>query len=232
MVYSETTAAETKLQSEESGSSELREEQTGHYLEEKTRSPKFPMPRIIGQFRGTYILTQIHDELYIFDQHAAHEKINFEKYMKEIKEGNVVSQGLLIPEIVDLDLDDYSLVNENRETLQAAGFNIEDFGDRSISIREVPIFLGKIQASSYLHEILDNIRNLGKGNKEDVKYLKIATAACKSSIKAYDELTLEEMRHLIEELRFIDEPFTCPHGRPTMVKLTEKDMQKMFRRIV
>ena len=232
MVYSETTAAETKLQSEESGSSELREEQTVHYLEEKTRSPKFPMPRIIGQFRGTYILTQIHDELYIFDQHAAHEKINFEKYMKEIKEGNVVSQGLLIPEIVDLDLDDYSLVNENRETLQAAGFNIEDFGDRSISIREVPIFLGKIQASSYLHEILDNIRNLGKGNKEDVKYLKIATAACKSSIKAYDELTLEEMRHLIEELRFIDEPFTCPHGRPTMVKLTEKDMQKMFRRIV
>ena len=96
----------------------------------------------------------------------------------------------------------------------------------------MPLFLGKVQASSYLHEILDNIRNLGKGNKEDVKHLRIATAACKASIKAYEPLTMEEMRHLINELRFISEPFTCPHGRPTLVKLTEKDMQKMFRRIV
>lgn len=222
----------TDFQPEEPQAAHLREEWPPGYMEEMTRSPKFPMPRVIGQFRGTYILTQIHDELYIFDQHAAHEKINFEKYMKEIKEGTVVSQGLLIPEIVDLDLDDYNLVNENRETLKEAGFILEDFGDRSISIREVPLFLGKLQASGYLHEILDNIKNLGKGNKEDVKYLKIATAACKSSIKAYEELTLEEMRHLIEELRYIDEPFTCPHGRPTLVKLTEKDMQKMFRRIV
>ncbi|WP_312652203.1 DNA mismatch repair endonuclease MutL [Proteiniclasticum sp.] len=196
------------------------------------RTAKFPMPRIIGQFRGTYILTQIHDELYIFDQHAAHEKINFEKYMKEIREGAVASQSLLIPEILDLDLEDHELYRENREVLSEAGFLIEDFGDRSISIREVPLFLGKVQASSYLHEILDNIRNLGKGNKEDVKYLRIATAACKSSIKAYEELSVEEMRYLIDELRHIDEPFACPHGRPTLVKMTEKDLQKMFRRIV
>lgn len=196
------------------------------------RTAKFPMPRIIGQFRGTYILTQIHDELYIFDQHAAHEKINFEKYMREIREGEVSSQSLLIPEIVDLDLEDHELYRENRDVLSDAGFLIEDFGDRSISIREVPLFLGKVQASSYLHEILDNIRNLGRGNKEDVKYLRIATAACKSSIKAYEELTLDEMRYLIDELRHIHEPFTCPHGRPTLVKMTEKDLQKMFRRIV
>lgn len=196
------------------------------------RTAKFPMPRVIGQFRGTYILTQIHDELYIFDQHAAHEKINFEKYMKEIREGAVASQSLLIPEILDLDLEDHQLYKENREVLSDAGFLIEDFGDRSISIREVPLFLGKVQASAYLHEILDNIRNLGRGNKEDVKYLRIATAACKSSIKAYEELTIEEMRYLIDALRHIDEPFTCPHGRPTLVKMTEKDLQKMFRRIV
>lgn len=194
--------------------------------------PKFPMPRIIGQFRGTYILAEIYDELYIFDQHAAHEKINFEKYMKEIRGGNVVVQPLLLPEIVDLDLGDFNLYNENRDVLREAGFLIEDFGDRSISIREVPLFLGKTLAADYLHEILDNIRNLGKGNKEDVKYLRIATAACKASIKAYENLSMEVMKHLIEELRFIDEPFTCPHGRPTMTKLTEKDMQKMFRRIV
>jgi DNA mismatch repair protein MutL len=193
---------------------------------------KFPMPRIIGQFRSTYILTEIQDELYIFDQHAAHEKINFEKYMEEIRQGHVAAQGLLIPEIIDLSMDDYQLYQENKEVLKEAGFLLEDFGDRSVSIREVPIFLGKVEAAPYFHEILDNIRNLGKGTKEEVKYLRIATAACKASIKAYEELTLEEMRHLIETLRFIEEPFSCPHGRPTLVKLTEKDMQKMFRRIV
>ncbi|MGB4590087.1 MAG: DNA mismatch repair endonuclease MutL [Clostridiaceae bacterium] len=196
------------------------------------RQAKFPMPKIIGQFRATYILAEIYDELYIFDQHAAHEKINFEKYMKQIKEGDVVSQPLLIPEILDLSLEDFNLYQENTEILNDAGFLIEEFGDRSISIREVPLFLGKTQASGYIQEILDNIRNLGKGTKEDVKYLRIATSACKASIKAYENLTMEEMVFLIEELRFIDEPFTCPHGRPTLTKLTEKDMQKMFRRIV
>lgn len=223
----------------ENSDQKLREDQ-GHMEREEwprgsdevERTAKFPMPVIIGQFRDTYILTEIHDELYIFDQHAAHEKINFEKYMLGIREGSVASQGLLIPEIVDLDMEDHQLYLDNKEVLKEAGFIIEDFGDRSISIREVPLFLGKVEASSYLHEILDNIRNLGKGNKEDVKYLRIATAACKASIKAYEPLTMEEMRFLIEELRFIKEPFTCPHGRPTLVKLTEKDMQKMFRRIV
>ena len=210
----------------------MRREEWPAGSDEVERTAKFPMPEIIGQFRNTYILTEIHDELYIFDQHAAHEKINFEKYMLGIREGSVASQGLLIPEIVDLDMEDHQLYLDNKEVLKEAGFIIEDFGDRSISIREVPLFLGKVQASSYLHEILDNIRNLGKGNKEDVKYLRIATAACKASIKAYEPLTMEEMRFLIEELRFIKEPFTCPHGRPTLVKLTEKDMQKMFRRIV
>lgn len=196
------------------------------------RQAKFPMPKIIGQFRATYILAEIYDELYIFDQHAAHEKINFEKYMKQIKEGDVISQPLLIPEIVDLSLEDFNLYRENTLILSDAGFHIEEFGDRSISIREVPMFLGRTQASGYLQEILDDIRNLGKGTKEDVKYLRIATAACKASIKAYENLTMEEMRFLIEELRFIEDPFTCPHGRPTLTKLTEKDMQKMFRRIV
>ena len=202
--------------------------------EENTGKPtaKFPMPRIIGQFRATYILTEIQDELYIFDQHAAHEKINFEKYMEEIKNGHVAAQGLLIPEILDLSMDDHQLYLENKEVLKEAGFLLEEFGDRSVAIREVPIFLGKTETAPYFHEILDNIRNLGKGRKEEVKYLRIATAACKASIKAYEELTMEEMRHLIETLRFIEEPFSCPHGRPTLVKLTEKDMQKMFRRIV
>lgn len=196
------------------------------------REAKFPMPRIIGQFRSTYILAEIHDELYVFDQHAAHEKINFEKYMRDLTSGSVASQPLLVPAILELSLEDYGLMNENRQALAEAGFLVEDFGDRAISVREVPYFLGEVSNMSYLTDILDNIRNLGKGTREEIRRMRIATAACKASVKAYEPLVLREMEHLIEELRHIDEPFTCPHGRPTMIKYTEKDFEKAFRRIV
>ena len=196
------------------------------------REAKFPMPRIIGQFRSTYILAEIHDELYVFDQHAAHEKINFEKYMRDLTQGAVSSQPLLVPAILELSLEDYGLMNENRSALAEAGFLVEDFGDRAISVREVPYFLGEVSNMAYLTDILDNIRNLGKGTREEIRRMRIATAACKASVKAYEPLTLREMEYLIEELRHIEEPFTCPHGRPTMIKYTEKDFEKAFRRIV
>lgn len=196
------------------------------------REARFPMPRVIGQFRNTYIIAEIHDEMYVFDQHAAHEKINFEKYMRDLNAGSVASQPLLVPAILELSLEDYNLMNENRSLLSEAGFMVEDFGDRAISVREVPYFLGEVSDMSYLTDILDNIRNLGKGTKEEIRRMRIATAACKASVKAYEPLTHREMEYLIDELRHIDEPFTCPHGRPTMIKYTEKDFEKAFRRIV
>lgn len=198
----------------------------------KEGAPKFPMPRIIGQFRNTYILAELYDELYLIDQHAAHEKINYEAYLRQLKEGAVHSQTLLLPQILELSLEDFTTYKESQAVLEKAGFVLEDFGDKAVSVREVPYFLGKIQTVEYIHEILDNLGNLGSGSKEEVKQMRIATAACKSSIKAYEPLSMEEMRHLLETLRHIDAPFTCPHGRPTLVKLTEKDLQKMFRRIV
>lgn len=201
-------------------------------LPETKPEGKFPMPRIIGQFRSTYILTEIHDELYIFDQHAAHEKINFEKYMDGIMKGSVSSQALLIPKVLELSIEDFRLFEENKDILSEAGFTIEEFGDRTVSIREVPYFLGRIEETTYFHDILDNIRNLGKGSREEVKYMRIATVACKASVKAYETLTHKEMEYLIDELRHIREPFTCPHGRPTVIKYTEKDLEKAFRRIV
>lgn len=199
---------------------------------EQEGAPKFPMPRIIGQFRNTYILAELYDELYLIDQHAAHEKINYEAYLCQLKKGAVHSQTLLLPQILELTLEDFTTYKESQAVLEKAGFVLDDFGDRAVSVREVPYFLGKIQTVEYIHEILDNLRNLGSGSKEEVKQMRIATAACKSSIKAYEPLSMEEMRHLLETLRHIDAPFTCPHGRPTLVKLTEKDLQKMFRRIV
>ena len=193
---------------------------------------KFPKMEIIGQYNKTYILAQLNSTLYLFDQHACHEKINFEKYMKELKEDNIILQPLLVPHLIDLSLDDYNLYIENRNIFENAGFVIEEFGDRTLSIREVPYFLGKVQPSDYFSEIMDNLRNLGKGTKDEVKYMRIATIACKSSIKANDYLTLDEMEKLLDDLRYLDNPFTCPHGRPTMIKFELKEIEKMFRRII
>ena len=192
---------------------------------------KFPMPKILGQYQKTYILAEFAQTLYLIDQHAAHEKINFEHYMEELMNHELILQPLLLPEVIELAVDDYSVYLENKVVFEQAGFTIEEFGDRALNIREVPVFLSNINTEKYFKEILDNLKNLGKGSSREVRYLRIATVACKASIKAHDELTRPEMEHLVNELRFLKEPFTCPHGRPTMIRFTLTEIEKMFRRI-
>lgn len=195
------------------------------------KTPKFPYIRLIGQFNNTYILGESSDELYIIDQHAAHEKILFEKYRKQIKNNDVVSQILITPAVVELIPEDFIYYDENKEVFEKAGFTIEIFGENTVAIKEVPLFLGKPRVKDLFLEILDNLKNMGKGETVDVKYRSIATAACKAAVKAYHELTMEEMKALIDDLRFADDPFNCPHGRPTIVKLTVTDFEKKFKRI-
>lgn len=194
--------------------------------------PKFPPLRIIGQFNKTYILGEYADTLFLIDQHAAHEKILFEKYLKSIEEGSIIIQPLLVPSLVHLTVDDYSYFIENEEVFKNAGFTIEEFGGNTLAIKEVPYFLGKIESKNLFLSILDNVKSLGSGTTAEVKYNKIATMACKAAVKANDKLEVNEMTKLIEELRYIDDPFHCPHGRPTIIKFTSYDLDKKFRRIV
>ena len=196
------------------------------------RIPKFPPLRIIGQFNKTYILGEYDEVLYIIDQHAAHEKILFEKYFKNIEEGSIIIQPLLVPEIIDLTLDDFSYYEENKEIFKNAGFTLEEFGGNSLALKEVPYFLGKLDAKGLFLNILDNIKELGSGKTPEVKYNKIATMACKAAVKGHDLLSEQEMIKLVEDLRYINDPFHCPHGRPTIIKFTNYDLEKKFRRIV
>lgn len=195
------------------------------------QSPKFPSLRVIGQFNNTYIIAEAFKELYLIDQHAAHEKILFEKYRKDFKNSKVVSQILLTPVIIELITDDYIYFIENSDIFKEAGFKIETFGSNTISIREVPYILGKPDCKNLFIEILDNLKSLGSGKTEDVKFNKIASISCKAAVKAHDKLSEIEMNHILNELRFIDEPFTCPHGRPTILKFTLYDIEKKFKRI-
>ena len=193
---------------------------------------KFPDLRIIGQFNKTYILAEYLDTLYIIDQHAAHEKIIYEKYVKDIESKEIVVQPLLIPCIIDLSLDDYECYKENIDVFNNSGFVIEEFGGNTISLKEVPYFLGKLDAKNFLLSIIDNLKNLGSGKTVEVKLNKIATMACKAAVKANDYLTQIEMERLISDLRYIDNPFNCPHGRPIIIKFTHYELDKKFRRIV
>lgn len=192
---------------------------------------KFPPLKIIGQFHSTYILAEDSSNLYMIDQHAAHEKILFEKYKKSIQNGNVLSQVLITPVVMELTIRDYDYFIENRDLFKKAGFNVELFGNNTISIREVPMILGKPDIKNLFMDILDNLKNMGSGSTWEVKYLSLATLACKAAIKANNSISEMEMNHLIEELRFIDDPFNCPHGRPTIIKITLKDLEKKFKRI-
>ena len=201
-------------------------------LKQSEPTPKFPDLRIIGQFRKTYILAEYLDTLYIIDQHVAHEKILFEKYVKDIENKEIVVQRLLIPCIIDLSLDDFECYKENIHVFTDSGFVIEEFGGNTIALKEVPYFLGKLDAKNFLLSIIDNLKNLGSGKTVDVKVHKIATMACKAAVKANDYLTQIEMEKLISDLRYLDNPFNCPHGRPIIIKFTEYELEKRFRRIV
>ncbi|CAB1245167.1 DNA mismatch repair protein MutL [Clostridiaceae bacterium BL-3] len=192
---------------------------------------KFPPLEIIGQFHNTYIIAEDGNNLYMIDQHAAHEKILFEKYKKSIQKGDILSQVLATPVVMELTPIDYNYYMENENVFKKTGFKVELFGDTAVSIREVPMILGKPDIKNLFMDMIDNLKNMGSGEPWEVKYLSIATLACKAAIKAKDHLSHMEMESLLEELRFIEDPYTCPHGRPVIIKFTLNDLEKKFKRI-
>ena len=194
--------------------------------------PKFPILDIIGQFDKTYILAEKDETLYLIDQHAAHEKLLFEKYLKSIEKNDLLIQPLIVPLVIELSLNDYGYYEENKDIFEQSGFKVESFGISSIKLSEVPYFLGKLDAKGFFLLILDNLKNLGSGKTVEVKYNKIATLACKAAVKANDTLSEKEMKQLLYDMRFLDDPFHCPHGRPTIIKFSSYDLDKIFKRIV
>ena len=204
----------------------------GNSLEETIyKEAKFPKLRVIGQFNKTYILAEYDSTLYLIDQHAAHEKILFEKYSSDIAKKKVEIQPLMIPLVVTLPTEDYLYYDENKEIFEKAGFKISDFGDNSIRIEEVPYLLDKLNPTELITSMINNLKKMGTGETVEVKYNKIASMSCRAAVKANDVLSILEMENLIEDLRYINDPFHCPHGRPTIIKFTSYELDKKFKRI-
>ncbi len=186
----------------------------------------------IGTAFGTYIVAENKEStaLYFIDQHAAHERIMYERYLDEFSREGVNTQQLIAPEIIELTNSEMDEVMSNFDFFIKLGFDIEEFGALSIALRGVPLIFGEPNARSLFLEILDNINKDLKSNY-DMKVEKIMKLACSAAIKAGDKLSDIEIITLFKDLKACDNPYTCPHGRPIMIEISQKDIEKQFLRI-
>lgn len=198
--------------------------------EKLTKVPKFEPLAVIGQLHFMYIIAEGMEEMYLIDQHAAHERVYYEKYLEEYNQSHVQSQNLMVPIVIELSLSEKHSVLQNNELFTRLGYEIEDFGGNSISLRAIPVIYGNPNAKELFYEIIEEMDLNSKDILHSIDKV-FYTMACKSAIKAGDKLTLKEMSELIEQLRTCDNPFNCPHGRPTIIKMSYYELEKKFKRI-
>ena len=189
-----------------------------------------PDIKIIGQIFGTYWIIEYDDSVYMIDQHAAHEKVMYERFVKEISENKVTSQNLLPPVVVTLSGSQSQIVEEIEEHLYKLGFEIEPFGGNEYVIKAVPTELFGISEKDLLFDIIDQYSLEGRKATPDTVLSKLATMACKAAIKGNMNISILEAKALIEELMSLDNPYNCPHGRPTMIFMSKSDVEKRFKR--
>lgn len=185
---------------------------------------------IIGQVFDTYWLVQFEDKLYIIDQHAAHEKVKYERFMKQYHEKTIVTQNLMPPIIVSLTGKEEMILKEYEELFTNLGFEIEDFGGDEYALRAVPVDLYGCNERQMFLEVLDELSDMGPRESLKVVEEKIASMSCKAAVKGNNRLSREEAEKLIDELLTLENPYNCPHGRPTIITMSKYEMEKRFKR--
>lgn len=191
-----------------------------------------PDRKILGQLFKTYWLIEYEDQLFIMDQHAAHEKVNYERLMKNFKEKEIYSQRLEPPMVVTVSMTEAEALTRYKDAFAGLGFTIESFGGNEYCIREVPDNLYGIGERDLFMELLDAVSQENGTLDTEVIASKIATMACKMSIKGNQRVSLMEVEHLLDELMKLENPYQCPHGRPTIIKMSKYEIDKKFKRIV
>lgn len=188
--------------------------------------------RIIGQVFETYWLVEFEDKLLMIDQHAAHEKVNYERLMKQYRDRNVLSQRLMPPVIVSLSGQEETELSENMEVFASLGFEIESFGGSEYALRSVPVDLYGCNEREMFLEVLDQLSEGGSFGNLRVVEEKIASMSCKAAVKGNHIMRTAEAEALIDELLTLENPYNCPHGRPTIVAMQKSEMERKFKRIV
>ena len=206
---------------------------------EKTEEPKRLLEpanrkyhRIIGQYLDTYWLVEFDEKLFIIDQHAAHEKVLYERTMKSFANREFTSQNLCPPILVTLSMQEENLLQQYLTEFEHLGFAIEHFGGREYAISAVPDNLFGLDGQQLLLDILDGLTDITGSETPEMIHHKVATMSCKAAVKGNNHLSFEEAKALIDELLTLENPYHCPHGRPTIISMTKGEIERKFKRIV
>lgn len=187
---------------------------------------------IIGQLFKTYWLIEFEDKLYIIDQHAAHEKVLYEKTMARLANNDFTSQRISPPIVMTLDARECEMLEKYRPQIEQFGYEVEHFGGKEYMISAIPDNLFNIDMKDLFIEMLDDFSNATGRQTPDIITEKVASMSCKAAVKGNDKLTLPEINKLIDELLSLDNPYNCPHGRPTIISMSKYEIEKKFKRIV
>ena len=187
---------------------------------------------ILGQIFGTYWIVAYSDRMYMIDQHAAHEKVKYERLVKAIREKDVLSQSIMPPVILQTSAKEELVILEHMDAFDQMGFEIEEFGDHTFCLRAVPVDLFGCSYQELFREVMDELMDGPLTGAPEVVLDKLASMACKAAVKGNMKISQEEAIKLIDELLTLENPYHCPHGRPTIISMTRQEVEKKFKRIV
>lgn len=190
-----------------------------------------PKHKIIGQLFQTYWLLEYEDHFYIMDQHAAHEKVLYEKLVKELEEKTIDSQQLMPPMIVTVNGREQQVLTEYKDVFQQLGFQFEEYGGNEICIRGIPANLYGLKEKDIFLELLDELTESNMAGSGELITNKLASMACKAAVKGNMQLTYPEVTELIDQLMKLENPYHCPHGRPTLISMSKSELERKFKRI-
>lgn len=220
-----------EIKTETKDTTEIKEEPVQeNFIEITASDSKLPELSVVGILMDTYIICENIEktEMYMIDQHAAHERINYEKFLNQYNNREILLQEMIVPEVINLSYDDYQAAVNNLEIFNDLGFYIENFGINAILINSIPSIFMSSNIKDIFYTILDSLKNKNNINLELDKIIK---NACVKSVKAGDKLHLLEVKALLSDLGKTENPYTCPHGRPVIIKMTKYEIERMFERI-
>lgn len=234
--FSETKQEELKIENIESEEEPKKitflQEKITFYNQEEEEKSKLPKMYYIGQLFGTFILAQNEETFYLIDQHAAMERINYEKIIFEMSQEKLMTQELMVPIKIDFSTSEAILIDNKMDEINELGITIENFGSGSFLVRQIPTWVIKNHEKEFIEEIINNLINNRKKTKIEFIEFVAKSLACKESLKANTYINALEVEALLNQLGKCENPNTCPHGRPIIISLNQKEIEKWFKRIV
>ncbi|MDD2445019.1 MAG: DNA mismatch repair endonuclease MutL [Candidatus Nanoarchaeia archaeon] len=224
-IYEFNLDKQTNLFNETNSTRKIQDKEISDYLDNKILKDY----KILGQINKTFIILEDNNGLIILDQHAAEERVNYEKYMSEFIKGAIKKQKLLDSKILELNTEQKNIALNNRGFLNSIGFEFEDFGENSLKVSSVPEIFGRLKSVLFLDILNELVNNKGKIIDKEIEE-RIIKFSCRASVKAGQELTNDEIRKLINNLNNCENPYSCPHGRPISIRLSLGELEKKFKR--